>query len=1395
MKTGKKTIALILVYLLITGILPGAIVAAEGFSDVASDHWAYGVITKWSGGSYGILVGDGDGTFAPSREMTLGELSAVLSRIFNYTERVSANVTPDWAKGAVEAVMAAGILPKSDYVDASVTVTREQAIRYIALAYHIEQVQGQTSFADDEDIGAEYKPYVNAFQKLGYIVGKPGNLFDPKAGYTRAEAMAVLDNTTGDILDTSVEGKTYTKTIVIRKSGVSLKNCSIDQAFINANNVIISGSGSVKNIYVGANAKSGVEVLTVPTKVTVNANAGAVKTPSGTIQPGTTATTSYPAGGAGGGGGASGGGSSGGGGGGDNPDPPGGGGSSGLFNFDLSQSVYSNRFSLSGTITGDNELSHVLYQVFTGAASAFNEADFLVAEYAIGAMTASISITDIMTAEGTNYVRIYVEDIYGNHDMAIYSLFNDFGIFEAPAPDPSAIVEDTLSGIMYVPGRAFLWFDSDNTTLAAAQSFITDTLNGEILGYDYEDLSFVVLFTTAGDEFGTFEDFQLFLDQLVTDYEASDHLWFATVDSIVEYEIMATLNNDCVEVNDPGWADGFALDNSSGTMQLGWGLETINAQKAWAKNYFMQRTIPIGIYDDGFNAEHPDLKGRINNVLSNTGSPKDHGTSVAGIIGAIPDNDIGITGIAWSTKMHVASGTDTSYGLEVVLGANFANFFSGQKNALKSLLANGVKVINISAGPSYRRGYLDYTSMLTERAMYNNLMYALTKSYGDFLIVYAAGNDGDKTQNFLQPNIGLAEYAGAFAGANDYKQRIIVVGAAIKLANGTLRLKHESNYGSRIDVLAPGYLNRTTRAYDYWFFGDTSGAAPHVTGVAAMLFAANPMLTASQVKEILVSTADIPVIIPVEKTGTFSNMINAEKALDMAISMRNLYPSMTGIVNGKIINSDSNPNSGIEGATVSFRYDNGIANDTTVFTTTTSASGAYSIQLPPGTFRVFAYKDGYSDYDSYVINPYEDNVNPFVNMRGKVNVRHGGKEKFDVVLKPDTIGGGGDPGPDDGDFLEPITPPVSGSIPISNRAQLEAISGNLSGNYHLTQDIDLSGAEWTPLGLGQFSGALEALSQFTGTFDGQGHVIKNMKITGTFTSAYPIEMGLFRYAEGATIKNVGLVGTQIDINYTSPGSISVGGICGAAFNTVIDNCYNTGSIYVLATNAIADAGGIFGIGSAAISNCYNTGDITAHSDSTNQGASAGGICALNDSPISNSYNTGDVSASCSSESMSNAGGISGTSWASVDRCHNTGDVAAYSGDDFASAGGICSVLASSDFEITNCYNLGNISALSDSYFENRARAGGICEWSLGYIRNCYSTGVILAYYLNMGGICSKADIVNSVVNSYCMDLYGSSNGTQLSPAQMQIAASFVGFDFAGVWDISPSKNDGFPFLR
>lgn len=173
-----------------------------------------------------------------------------------------------------------------------------------------------------------------------------------------------------------------------------------------------------------------------------------------------------------------------------------------------------------------------------------------------------------------------------------------------------------------------------------------------------------------------------------------------------------------------------------------------------------------------------------------------------------------------------------------------------------------------------------------------------------------------------------------------------------------------------------------------------------------------------------------------------------------------------------------------------------------------------------------------------------------------------------------------------GKFLAPIEAPDPEAIPIFTAQDLDNVRDNLSGSYVLMNDIDLldfNGGQWLPIGddsKGEGNDWGTYINIFSGTFDGQGYIIRNLTMTaGTYSYS-----GLFGFIEDATIKNVGLEDTNIDVHVINSRDCVAGGIFAETptycFN-IISNCYHNGSIS--ATNATAYttsysyAGGICGI--------------------------------------------------------------------------------------------------------------------------------------------------------------------------------------------------------------------------
>jgi hypothetical protein len=171
--------------------------------------------------------------------------------------------------------------------------------------------------------------------------------------------------------------------------------------------------------------------------------------------------------------------------------------------------------------------------------------------------------------------------------------------------------------------------------------------------------------------------------------------------------------------------------------------------------------------------------------------------------------------------------------------------------------------------------------------------------------------------------------------------------------------------------------------------------------------------------------------------------------------------------------------------------------------------------------------------------------------------------------------------------------------PISTYEELNTlIRADLTASYYLTNDIVIpEETEWIPFGK-DASGVFQ--TNFTGTFDGRGHSIKNLKITagGDFT-------GLFAKIADGSVKNLGL--ENVDIT----GTLATGGLTGTIFGTkttytpsvVIENVFVTGSV-----KGTTEVGGISGRNNSnminTIKNCY----VNATIEATNPtGAWAGGI--------------------------------------------------------------------------------------------------------------------------------------------------------------------------------------------
>ena len=256
-----------------------------------------------------------------------------------------------------------------------------------------------------------------------------------------------------------------------------------------------------------------------------------------------------------------------------------------------------------------------------------------------------------------------------------------------------------------------------------------------------------------------------------------------------------------------------------------------------------------------------------NNILKY--SDADHGTGVAGLIGAKRDNGYGIDGIADNVNIMVIKALD-----------NGDEYDKDVANAIRYAVNNGAEIINMSFGKklSPHKDWVDAA-----------FKYAASK---DVLLVIACGNDNLN-------NDSVTEYPNTtFLDGTLHDENVIEVGASAPWADTTLATGF-SNYGKKtVDVFAPGEkVTSINSGAEFNTADGTSFSAPIVSGIAALILEYYPKLSAAQLKQAIMQSATPLTGFMVNKPGTHQKVdfctlcksggiVNAAKALEAASKMK-----------------------------------------------------------------------------------------------------------------------------------------------------------------------------------------------------------------------------------------------------------------------------------------------------------------------------------------------------------------------------------------------------------------------------------------------------------------------------------------------------------------------------
>ncbi len=275
------------------------------------------------------------------------------------------------------------------------------------------------------------------------------------------------------------------------------------------------------------------------------------------------------------------------------------------------------------------------------------------------------------------------------------------------------------------------------------------------------------------------------------------------------------LTNDLLCTNDPNFDQLWGLNNSSNPNI------DINICEAW--NITEGMGINVAVIDTGIELTHIDLQGNISSISYDTesnSSPsqifEEHGTHVSGTIGAIKDNNTQVVGVAPKATLISVSNSF----------APTSNSRIKRADGINWAWQNGADIINNSWGSSVQFEVIDDAI--------NNALINGRNGKGT-IIVFATGNDNGSVNSPANSN-----------------PDILSVGSITSSGSRS----SFSNFGNELDVVAPGsgiystLLNNTIGP-----LSGTSMAAPHVSGIAALILSVNPNLTGLEVRDIIEKTS------------------------------------------------------------------------------------------------------------------------------------------------------------------------------------------------------------------------------------------------------------------------------------------------------------------------------------------------------------------------------------------------------------------------------------------------------------------------------------------------------------------------------------------------------------